>query len=328
MKDRCRGFLIGTAIGDAMGVALEGLPPIEDIPHKEFWKGFIPLPEDINAYPGMTSDDTQLTSLTMLSLHVKNGFNSEHLASLFSKEFESNRTEGWGLSTIGSIGKIVYEGISWEDCGSPEGSAGNGAAMRAGPFGLFPWKTKKEMIYATMRASRITHKDKDACGGAVAIAVANHFLLNCNDFECREFCNAIIREVRPHSKKMADLLKNIFENDDMSSAIEKLAKMGDSPENPQTGKRGISGYVLPSVAVALYIFKFFSKDPVEAMGQAMLAGGDTDTVGSMIGGLLGTLNGEKIWPEHLSTNIQNYNDLLVIADSFAKTCWEVSESYK
>ena len=54
----------------------------------------------------------------------------------------------------------------------------------------------------------------------------------------------------------------------------------------------------------------------------MLSGGDTDTIGSMVGGLIGTLNGYSIWPDHLATNVHEYENLLVVADSFLKTCNE------
>ena len=73
----------------------------------------------------------------------------------------------------------------------------------------------------------------------------------------------------------------------------------------------------------VYIFLAFPNDPRKALGEAILAGGDTDTIGSMVGGLIGTLNGAGIWPDHLATNVQDYENLLVIADSFAKTCFEV-----
>jgi len=48
----------------------------------------------------------------------------------------------------------------------------------------------------------------------------------------------------------------------------------------------------------------------------------------MVGGLIGTLNGVGIWPENLATNVHDYENLRVIADSFAKTCWEATLNNK
>jgi len=321
-KDRCWGFLLGTAIGDAMGVPFEGLPPLKNISEEELFSDFVALPN--KSFPlGTVSDDTQFTALTMLSLHLNDGFDPEHLAEIFCQEFKKNRTEGWGLSTYHAIARMVYNGISWDSCGAPVGSAGNGAAMRSGPFGLFPFESKGEMIKATIQSSKITHTDPDACSGVIAIAEAHRYLRNCESFNRDDFCNAVLEAVKTHSRKLSDLLSTVFSSADLGDILVELSLIGDGPENPETGKRGISAYVLPSMAAALSIFLAFPKDPPKALRRAILAGGDTDTVGSIVGGLIGTLNGAGIWPDHLATNVQDYGNLLIIADSFAKTCWEI-----
>ncbi len=112
-KDKCRGFLFGTAIGDAMGVPFEGLPPLDNISEEELFHDFIALP-DKSFPPGTTSDDTQFTAQTMLSFHFNDGFDPKHLSESFCQEFRKNRTEGWGLSTYHAIDRMVYNGISWD----------------------------------------------------------------------------------------------------------------------------------------------------------------------------------------------------------------------
>jgi len=326
-KDRCRGFLLGTAIGDAMGVPFEGLPPMDHISEEDLFQDFAALP-DKSFPPGTTSDDTQFTSLTMLSFHLNDVFDAQHLAESFCQEFRKNRTEGWGLSTYHAIARMVYNGLPYDACGSPVGSAGNGAAMRAGAFGLFPFESKDEMIKATIHGAQITHKDPDACAGATGIAEAHRYLHDCETFNREDFCNTVFETVKMHSPKMSDLLKEAFSCIDLEDILVELSLIGDGPENPETGKRGISGYVLPSVAATLSIFLAFPRDPCKALGQAILAGGDTDTIGSMVGGLIGTLNGVGIWPENLATNVHDYENLRVIADSFAKTCWEATLNNK
>ena len=82
-QDKCEGFLIGTAIGDAMGVPFEGLPPLENISREELFNDFVALPDESSFPPGTTSDDTQFTAQTMLSFHLNDGFEPKHLAELF-----------------------------------------------------------------------------------------------------------------------------------------------------------------------------------------------------------------------------------------------------
>ena len=43
-KDKCRGFLLGTAIGDAMGVPFEGLPPLDNISEEKLFNDFVVFP--------------------------------------------------------------------------------------------------------------------------------------------------------------------------------------------------------------------------------------------------------------------------------------------
>lgn len=322
-KDRCLGFLLGTAIGDAMGVPFEGLPPLKSISEEELFNEFIALPDDSSFPPGTTSDDTQFTALTMWSFHLADGFDPQHLSRLFREEFRKHRTEGWGLSIYHAIARMVYNGISWDSCGAPFGSAGNGAAMRAGPFGLFPFESRNEMVKATTKGAQNTHTDPDAQAGAIAIAEAHRYLRDCGLFNREDYCNTILEAVKGHSAKMSGLLEETFLSTNLDVILGDLSFIGHSPKNSETGQRGISGYVLPSVAAALSIFLTFPNDPRKALCKAILAGGDTDTVGSLVGGLMGTINGTGIWPDHLSTNVQDYENLLVIAESFAKTCWRV-----
>lgn len=153
------------------------------------------------------------------------------------------------------------------------------------------------------------------------IAKAHRYLIECQSFDRDVFCNTIIQAIGTYSKKVANFFDDVFSLNELYIILEQLSLIGKGPKNSKTGRLGISGYVLPSVAVSLSIFLYFPRDPCQALAQAMLAGGDTDTIESMVGGLIGTLNGASIWPDHLATNVQDYENLLVIADSFAKTCW-------
>ncbi len=106
---------------------------------------------------------------------------------------------------------------------------------------------------------------------------------------------------------------------DSESVIERLSVLGRDGD-PLAIQHGIGGYVLPTVAAALHLFAAHPRDPAQALGRTMLAGGDTDTVGSLVGGLVGTLNGEDVWPAHLSSNVQNVEHLIRVADSFSEVC--------
>jgi ADP-ribosylglycohydrolase len=46
------------------------------------------------------------------------------------------------------------------------------------------------------------------------------------------------------------------------------------------------------------------------------AGGDADSNGSMLAGLLGALHGASIFPDHLVDGLKNKDEVLEIADQF------------
>lgn len=318
MRDRCRGFLIGTAVGDAMGVPLEGTAPCPDIEPDTYWDGFLPIPGEA---PGRTSDDTQLVALTMIALQSDGTFRPETLAQLMTREFERNSTMGWGLATYTAVARIVYEGETWESCACPEGVAGNGPAMRAGPLGLWPWPSSEHRERAAFRAARLTHTDARSVAGAAGIATGHAYALACPRFSRDDFTAAVLASVEPHSTEMASVLDETFRETDLRAAVKRLSEHG-APEVRGPVSHGIPGYVVPSVALALHLFSLFPAEPRKSLCLAMSAGGDTDTVGSMVGGLTGTLNGSEIWPDHLASNVRGYESLLRIADAFADACWE------
>ncbi len=319
-EDRCRGFLIGTAVGDAMGVPLEGRPPCEGIAPDTFWDGFLPLPDDASEAPGLTSDDTQLVALTMLAFESDGGFDPATLAHSMCRAFKRGENRGWGLGTYLAIARIVHEGATWRTCACGDGDAGNGPAMRAGPIGIWPWESPEEMVRAAVAAARITHLDGRSSGGAVAVAAAHRYLLEAEGFSRSEFVDAVCDAAAAQSSVLAVKLSSSFEGDNVSSVLADLSRLGPGPVDPRTRRSGISGYVVPSVAAALWLFARSPDDPQESLGRAMLAGGDTDTVGSIIGGLTGTLNGYGIWPDRFATNVRNHGNLLRIADAFADAC--------
>src|ERR1700722_7870979 len=132
--------LLGTAIGDALGMPFEGLKP--EHPSLQAWDGktFLPSRErpptyygshlSINA--GQYTDDTQMTLMVAQSLLEKKGFDPDDLARCYVDWIASGRARGFGRTTQLAI-QALQEGKHWSESGVP-GSFGNGTAMRAAPF--------------------------------------------------------------------------------------------------------------------------------------------------------------------------------------------------
>ena len=68
---------------------------------------------------------------------------------------------------------------------------------------------------------------------------------------------------------------------------------------------GTSGYVVHAVSFATFCFLRYGDDPIVALIEAISAGGDTDTIGAILGGWLGALHGESGLPGDLIARIHD-----------------------
>ena len=163
-----QGCLLGTALGDAIGLPYEGLsrqrvPKLLGPPQKHrllFGKG-------------MVSDDTEHTCMVAQSL-IKSSFDPQHFAEDFSKRLRYwllTLPAGVGLATLKSILRL-WVGYSPQRSGVY--SAGNGPAMRSGILGVVA--PSQDVLNTLVHVStRMTHSDPKAEAGASAIALAARF---------------------------------------------------------------------------------------------------------------------------------------------------------
>jgi hypothetical protein len=82
--------------------------------------------------------------------------------------------------------------------------------------------------------------------------------------------------------------------------------------------------VIPPDRIKVYeyvTYAFFLKNPssIDSLYDCVSAGGDTDSNGSMLAGLLGALHGTGIFPQHLVDGLVEKEEVLAIADQFYAT---------
>ncbi|MBB6048676.1 ADP-ribosylglycohydrolase family protein [Armatimonas rosea] len=167
-ENKFMGCLLGAAVGDAIGLPVEGLAP------ERAQRLFGPLTQHrLFLGRGFVSDDTAHALMTAQALVASGGeperFGRE-LACRLRLWFLS-LPPGVGLATARACLKLLV-GFSYKNAGVF--SAGNGPAMRAPIIGLFcaadPDDTR---LRALVRVStRLTHTDPQAEEGALAIARA------------------------------------------------------------------------------------------------------------------------------------------------------------
>jgi ADP-ribosylglycohydrolase len=280
--------LLGTAIGDALGVFAESkLPNYQPLLD---WDGKTFLGSEYHGLqPAQWTDDTQFSLAVASSLIENNGFNPDDLAKRYVELFtncssngDSSKTiRGYGRTTLAAI-QNLQAGKHWSESGIAA-SFGNGTAMRAAPFGVWFRDDLKSLIEAVKIDSAITHASEEAEAGALAIAIAAALAVN-ND---TNKLNERLWEYLPDSK-----VKNV---------IYSLASLVEAEHIPPLTALSILGTkadVRQTVPSAIYLFMRMNNYE-EAVVTAIRAGGDTDTQAAITGALFaardGIANIHKSW---------------------------------
>ena len=287
--------LLGTAIGDALGVAFETkLPsyqPLIDWDGKTFiGRGLDDLPA------GCYSDDTMMSLTVAGSLIDNHGFNPSDLAQRYVELFTSKTIRGYGRTTLAAINNLIA-GKHYSECGIA-GSYGNGTAMRAAPFGVYFRNDIPALINACKVDSAITHASNEAEAGSLAVALAAAHAVNGDT---------------------SDLLPKLWEalpDSKVKTAIYSLDSLVPTPHiTPDQALRliGTKCDVRQTVPAAIYCYLRFGNFQ-DAVVASIKAGGDTDTTAAIVGALFGAKHGLVGMDPALIAAVEN-KDRLIELDS-------------
>lgn len=290
-----QGCLLGSAVGDALGLACEGLSPrrqtslFPDLSHYHFLPG----------KRGMISDDTEHLCLVAQAL-LRSGGEPRAFQRALAWQLRFwllGLPAGIGLATLKGILKL-WLGVSPEHSGVF--SAGNGPAMRASLLGVL-YATQPEKLKALNRISaRLTHSDPKAEWGALAIALAAgfHTLQHPQGEFVSQFRSLLPTPLPPEAQELLTLLEKAEEQ------AEQGREQGLSEQGQQAAlqsfieslgcKKGITGYMYHTVPAVLFVWLLQPKDVVAGLQLLIRAGGDTDTTAALLGAILGAERSSEI----------------------------------
>ncbi len=272
IRDRFAGVLVGTAVGDSLGLPAEGLSRsrIERRWHGLWQHRFI-------FGRGMWSDDTEHTIFVAQALLTEPKDAAAFQRSLAWKLrlWLLGLPAGIGLATLRSILKL-WVGVSPERSGVY--SAGNGPAMRSAIIGAYFYNDPERRRSFVSASTRLTHTDPKAETAAMAVA------------EAAALAMAGQGSAGALPARLAELGKD-EEWNEVCTKIEKALAREDSVSSFADSlglSKGASGYSYHSVPLALYAWLRSPHKDREALISALNCGGDTDTVGAIVGALAGT----------------------------------------
>jgi ADP-ribosylglycohydrolase len=252
----------------------------------------------------MVSDDTQLTLATCEAIIANRRVDPQDIADRFVVWLRGGRVTGIGGSTFKALRDLDL-GAHWAISGAQgERAAGNGAAMRAAPL-AFVLNPEVHADRTTIRdVCRITHRNDEAYVGALAIIVT-------------------IRQVSIAGETLdAHLPSAVAAKLPDSRVRDRLRDLADACQtNPLTEcaqRYGASGYVVDSVPLAIMAASALPNVGVaRALQSAVECGGDTDTIASMAGQIIGAAVGQRAIPRELVALLPDLESITATARAFA-----------
>jgi ADP-ribosylglycohydrolase len=313
MKQRCRikGILLGTAVGDSVGLPAEGIARRRNQKmfrgkwHQRLFFGY-----------GMISDDTEhsiFVAQCLLACGDDEGIFIKRLAWCL-KWWLVSLPAGVGLATLKSIIRLWF-GVSPLKSGVY--SAGNGVAMRSSIIGAYFADNMIKMENFVTLSTRITHSDPRALIGARSIAHITAWIIREDLQECPDIdeLEIMLRLIEDKETEWLNLVNQIIYSLKQGLSVIEFAELIGQ-------KKGISGYIYHTVSIAIYSWYQHFDNFQDALEAVFNCGGDTDTTGAITGALCGATLGEsaivKLWREKILEFPRNVQLLEKIGDKLTQ----------
>lgn len=218
------------------------------------------------------TDDTEMALGLARSLAEKRGLDEDHLARTWAEGADFSRGYGGGARRLL---ERIRQGADWRSSVRilfPEGSYGNGAAMRAAPLGLY----FADPAEPAARAAAITHAHPLGIEGGVLIA----------------------RAVRMALEGLLDL-PALHDGCTTPEFRERLAIAGEAMTADDVRRRlGAGVEAHRSATTAVHVAHRF-REFLPMMQFVVSLGGDVDSIGAMAGGIFGAREGVEALPAEL-----------------------------
>lgn len=284
------GSIIGGAVGDSFGSPFEGKAgPVSLQP----WR------------PGSLTDDTQLTLATCEAIGADGSILAEDVATRFLTWYRQGRLTGLGASTLKALVDL-NAGAHWALAGRRgDRAAGNGAAMRVAPLAFLLDPEDPQQRRTLGDICRITHHNDEAYTGALAIVLAIRMVTE-GDWE----------PGRPLLEPIAQSLPDTNVRDGLLTLVDLQTK---APLWEIGRHFGCSGYVAESVPMAILAAERCAGSGLEAtIRDSVEIGGDTDTIASMVGQIVGAWIGFDSIPQSLYQDVPEIDSVIQSVTGAAK----------
>jgi ADP-ribosylglycohydrolase len=257
--------LAGLSVGDALGAQFFIPGQSLDVPPDPPWPW---------------TDDTEEACCLVATLTgaADDDFDRDRFADLLGGHFDPYR--GYGPGAVVML-RQIREGIPWPIASAAafdgQGSAGNGAAMRAAPLGAWHADSLARAAEQGTRAAEVTHAHPEGIAGGVAVTVAAAVAAAGRlDGQPVDLLGAVVAHT-PDSRVRDGL-----------QAARRLRNVAEAAHELGTGSQSTA---VDSVPFAIWVAARHLADYPGAVQACIAAGGDMDTTAAMAGGIVASYTG-------------------------------------
>ncbi len=284
--DRLAGILLGTAVGDALGLPAEGISPAR---RRRMMPGS--WQHRFLFRHGMVSDDTEHALFVAQSLlrHPDDADAFQRRLAWHLKWWFAGLPAGIGLATARACLRLWF---GFLPTNSGVFSAGNGPAMRSAVIGGYFHDQPDSLHRFVLASTQVTHTDPKAAVGAEAIARAAAWAVDHDPTEQQNVgvVTALLADLAPDDREWCSYVER------MEAALAAGISVFDFAVSVGLAK-GVTGYVYHTVPVAIYAWLRHHNDFHATLEAVLNCGGDTDTLGAIAGALAGATVGGSGIPE-------------------------------
>lgn len=363
-KDKVIGMFVGVVYGDALGATIEKLS-YDEIrekfnrveTYKMDWHKSNWAPKDrkfrVRGY-GIFTDDTLMTMALMEVYNVeKRHLDVYDMAKEFLNQIYYEKYYVPELQRVTNIHErlfvpeqFIFLRHALANCEPREGGIGNmvncGAAMYIAPIAAVN-AMNPERAYDEAISFAQGHQNSYGleAAGVLSACIAEAFSNSATVESILEVALKYAKDGTGMAIKdlldLAEKLKDKREDKDyvvreMQKVIIKYSPMGDDVNRSALKLGKASNHYTPSrlfsieeLPIALFYIALHDGDFDESILDGINSGRDTDSIGVMVGGILGALKGSSIVPEAVIKDIEAVNkyELIKIAEQFAVTAEEL-----
>jgi ADP-ribosylglycohydrolase len=279
LRNKFVGCIYGLAIGDALGYPSEFIMDTQLIKEKFGDEGITDFEKTDFHPPGTFTDDTQMTIALSKAILKCDDFEVDNFMTFVSQEFVSwmksptnNRSPG---HTCMTGCENLEKNIDWRNSGV-KNSKGCGTCMRIAPLGLVFSNNFDTLFELSEAASICTHGHPTGVAAGVGMAYAVALALKGED-------PLIILD------KICEIPQA---NEEYVKKIQQVKEVLDLGIKDALEILGPGWVAEEALAASLYLFIKFPDDYETAVLTAVNTVGDSDTLGCMVGALVGARTGE------------------------------------